>query len=426
MTVASMKRLSTQIYLTIIGSMLLVVIAAGVASRVLPDVGGPRHALELVGETIAPAMPPVDAGTPQAVLERLARQHNLDIALYDRQRRKIGEAGARLPELRPRDVTGNRLRGPGPPAWVVGLPDGRWIVVRSAHRHWFPALNLLVFLGAVAFAVAIGAYPIVRRLTGRLERLQTGVEMLGGGDLSARVTVEGRDEVARLAESFNRSAERIEQLVGAHRLLLANVSHELRTPLSRIRIGVEMLKRQADAKTREALENDIAELDRLIGQILLSSRLDALNDEIDRETVDLLALAAEEAARYRDCDVTGEVAEVNGDPRLLRHLVRNLIENAEKHGRPPVDLYVRQADGLVHLTVVDRGGGVPKDERERVFEPFYRAGKADAGEAPAGTGLGLALVRQIARRHGGDAGWCGDDGMPGCIRVSLPAAGNPA
>ncbi|HSM42467.1 MAG TPA: HAMP domain-containing sensor histidine kinase [Afifellaceae bacterium] len=420
-----MKRLSTQIYLTIIGSMLLVVIAAGVASRVLPDVGGPRHALETVGEFVAPAMPPPGSGTPQAALDRLARQNDLDIALYDRQRRKVAEAGTPLPDLRPGDITGNRLRGSGPPAWVVGLPDGRWVVVRSAHRHWFPALNLLAFLGAVAFAVAAGAYPIVRRLTGRLERLQTGVETLGGGDLSARVTVEGRDEVARLAESFNRSAERIEQLVGAHRLLLANVSHELRTPLSRIRIGVEILKDGADAKTREALESDIAELDRLIGQVLLSSRLDALNDEIDRETVDLLALVAEEAARYHDCAVSGDVAEVTGDPQLLRHLVRNLIENAEKHGKPPVDLYVAQSDGRVHLTVVDRGGGVPKDERERVFEPFYRTGKPDGSEAPAGTGLGLALVRQIARRHGGDAGWCADDAMPGCIRVSLPAGGNP-
>ena len=91
-------------------------------------------------------------------------------------------------------------------------------------------------------AVAICAYPLVRRLAGRLERLQAGVEQLGAGDLAARVKIEGKDEVARLAESFNRAAERIEELVGSHKLLLANASHELRTPLSRIRLGVEFLK----------------------------------------------------------------------------------------------------------------------------------------------------------------------------------------
>src|SRR2546422_7148170 len=94
----------------------------------------------------------------------------------------------------------------------------------------------------LALAVGVGAYPVVRRLTRRLERLQAGVESLGAGELSARVEVEGRDEVARLAESFNSSAARIEELVSAHKMLLANTSHELRTPLSRIRLRLEFLK----------------------------------------------------------------------------------------------------------------------------------------------------------------------------------------
>ena len=132
--------------------------------------------------------------------------------------------------------------GQGGPAWAVRLPDDRWVVARMPGRQGPKLVSIIGFLGAIALAVAICAYPLVRRLTRRLERLQAGVEQLGAGDLAARVKVEGKDEVARLAESFNRAAARIEELVGSHKLLLANASHELRTPLSRIRLGVEFLK----------------------------------------------------------------------------------------------------------------------------------------------------------------------------------------
>ena len=110
------------------------------------------------------------------------------------------------------------------------------------------ALVLAVFLGAIALVVAIGARPVVRRLTGRLERLQRGVESLGAGDLRARVKVEGRDEVARVAESFNQAAARIESLVDTHKILLAHASHELRTPLTRIRLGVEFIEAAPERK----------------------------------------------------------------------------------------------------------------------------------------------------------------------------------
>src|SRR5262249_59344387 len=130
-----------------------------------------------------------------------------------------------------------------------------------------------------------------------VERLHAGVEALGAGKLSARVKIEGKDEIARLAESFNRSAARIEELVNAHKMLLANTSHELRTPLSRIRLGIELMKEAPNAKLGAALQKDIAELDGLIEQILLSSRIEAVHEIAAPEDVDLLGVAAEEAGR---------------------------------------------------------------------------------------------------------------------------------
>jgi signal transduction histidine kinase len=244
------------------------------------------------------------------------------------------------------------------------------------------------------------------------------VESLGAGDLSARVKVEGRDEVARLADSFNRAAARIESLVGAHKSLLANASHELRTPLARIRMAVELMR--ADPKRKKDVERDIAELDGLIDELLLASRLDAVKQPDVDENVDLLALATEEAARYDDADVQGEPVIVRGDPRLLRRLIRNLLENARRHGAPPIELRVARAGAAAALSVCDHGPGLPESEREAVFRPFYRF--VHAGDS-AGAGLGLSLVRQIARRHGGEARYLGREAGRSCFVVTLDVNG---
>ncbi len=216
-----------------------------------------------------------------------------------------------------------------------------------------------------------------------------------------RVKEEGRDEVARLAASFNRAAARIEELVAAQKTLLANASHELRTPLARIRMAVELMKSGADPRRKRELERDIAELDALIDEILLASRLDA-PDQHTTEEIDLLALAAEEVARYDAAELDGVPVTVRGDARLLRRLIRNLLENARRHGAPPIKVSLRTAGGTATLQVCDAGPGIPAPEREKVFEPFHR-------------GLGLSIVRRIARRHGGDVRCTGN-----CFVVSLP------
>jgi len=221
--------------------------------------------------------------------------------------------------------------------------------------------------------------------------------------------VKGRDEVARLAEAFNRSAARIEELVGAHRALLANASHELRTPLARIRMGVELMRETAEPTRKRELEQDIAELDALIDEILTASRLDAAQEPVAAEEVDLLGLAAEECARIPEAAAEGEAILVRGDARLLRRMIRNLLENARRHGRPPVRVTVAAAGASAQLTVCDAGPGIPEAERERVFEPFYRRSGSTEG-----AGLGLALVRQIAERHGGGAICEGH-----CFKVSI-------
>jgi len=302
-------------------------------------------------------------------------------------------------------ATAWHFRGPG--AEPVGRPP---------HRRVFHG-GIVTVLGLLAVAVAVGAYPVARRLTRRLERLRAGVEGLGAGDLRTRVAVEGRDEVAALAASFNHAADRIEALVSAQRTLLASASHELRSPLARLRVALELMG--ADRPDlRERVARDVAELDDLIEELLLASRLEAVEQLDRREDVDLLGLVAEEAARST-AEVSGRPVVVKGDAKLLRRLVRNLLENAARYGAPPVEAMVDEADGRARLRVCDRGPGVPEREREQIFAPFYRASSRPSGEG--GSGLGLALVRQIARRHGGEARCLPRDGGGSCFEVDLPA-----
>lgn len=276
-----------------------------------------------------------------------------------------------------------------------------------------------VLLLAIAMVVALVAYPVVRRLTRRLERLQVSVDAWGAGDLGARVAVEGRDEVAQLAIAFNRSAERVEALVRAQKSLLANASHELRSPLARIRMAVELIERDAPESIRTELARNIAELDQLVGELLLASRLDAgVGDAPADIQVDFTALVAEECARTAaDCSV--EAVEIEGDPTLLRRMVRNLLENAQRHGGGGVALKLeRSSPSEILLEVKDEGPGVPEEEREAIFQPFYRA--RGASEADGGYGLGLSLVQQIARRHGGEVRCVGRAGGGCAFRVTLP------
>jgi len=414
-----MRRLYLRIYVAVLASLVAFALVAGLLWRLLGEGGPSGYAFEVAGVLAQNVLPPAEApaAEQQAALERLAANLRADVSLFAADRTPLAHVGGAVAAPDAGRERGGWARAWGRPAGVIHLRDGRWLVARVRPEHRPSGAPVLLTLGLLAIAVGIGAYPVVRRLTGRLERLQAGVESLGAGQLSARVRVEGHDEVARLAESFNQAAARIEALIGAHKALLASASHELRTPLTRIRMAVELLMDGADPRRRLELERDIVELDALIDEILLASRLDAVEEREADEDVDLLALAGEECARYESAALEGEPVTVRGEPRLLRRMIRNLLENARRHGAPPVEVRVRRAGPVVELTVCDRGPGIPDAERDDVFRPFRRLATTEA----SGAGLGLALVRQIARRHGGEARYLGHDRSGSCFAVTLPS-----
>jgi signal transduction histidine kinase len=415
-----MRRLYLQVYFAILGILLVFAFLVALVWHSREGDAQDQAALEGAASLLAGRAPAdADPARQKEALQALASTVRLNLTLFSADGATIANVGDRLP------FPGSRARSGwmatrGGPVGVLRLPDGRWLVARQGRR--LVHANVALILALLGVAVGIGAYPVARRLTRRLERLRAGVETLGAGDLKARVRVEGRDEVAELASSFNRAADRIESVVGAQRTLLASASHELRSPLARIRVALELMGTDRP-DLRERVAEDIAELDELIGELLLASRLRAVDPMEAREDVDLLGLVAEEAART-EADVTGTAATVRGETRLLRRLVRNLLENAVRHGAPPVEATVEVLGGQVRLRVSDRGPGVPAEERERIFAPFYRPTSRPASDG--GSGLGLALVREIARRHGGEARCLSREGGGSCFEVDLPAAMSPA
>ena len=311
--------------------------------------------------------------------------------------------------------------GPGP-----RRSDPPWSWLR-------PPYGFQWMLGLAGLVVMAVLFPVARRLTQRLEALQRGVQRWGEGDLSARLPEGGQDEVADLSRRFNAAAERVQSLMASQaallqsqKSLLANASHELRSPLARIRMAVELSGTQGSPAARDEIQRSITELDQLVDEILLASRLDAREADIGTvESVDLIGLLAEECARvgavFELPEGTGEVV-VPGVARLLRRAVRNLLENAVRHGRrtghAEVVAQLSLEGGYAVLHIDDRGPGVPPDQRERIFEPFYRL--PGASEREGGVGLGLALVRQIAVRHGGSVACDNREGGGARFTLRLP------
>jgi signal transduction histidine kinase len=341
---------------------------------------------------------------------------------------------------------GEPARAGPAPEFVVRMHDGRTVhmhLMRAPPSIWSrPPFGFAWMLIWVGIAVALATYPIVRKLTRRLERLQDGVQQWGQGDLSIRVPETGQDEVAFLAKRFNQAAQRVQSLVQSHEVLLAsqksllaNASHELRSPLTRIRMGLELMGASATPAFRDEISRNINELDQLIEEILLASRLDARDADMGTiESVDLIGMAAEETARVNaELDVQAPVVEdtqvgigtelvVQGVAKLLRRALRNLLENARRYGAGSITVRLQQTSKLAVIRVCDRGPGVPPELQERIFEPFYRL--PGATERDGGVGLGLALVKSIAQRHGGRAYCENNAGGGACFVIELPLMPN--
>ncbi|MEZ5101558.1 MAG: HAMP domain-containing sensor histidine kinase [Thermoleophilia bacterium] len=275
----------------------------------------------------------------------------------------------------------------------------------------------IVLAALLGLLVARTALAPVARFTRRTEAIVVDP------DLSHRLEVEGSDELARLAASFNRALDALERSVEAQRHLVQDASHELRTPLASLRANVQLLDRAHELPPgdRAALHDDlVAELDQLtalVADIVELARGERGQAEHDDVRVDLVVEAAVERAARRAADAvsfsTGlEPTTVTGDPERIGRAVANLLDNAVKWSPSGGTIEVSLVGG--ELTVRDHGPGFATDDLAHVFDRFYRARTA---RSTPGSGLGLAIVRQAAEAHGGSASAENAPGGGALVRV---------
>ncbi len=272
-------------------------------------------------------------------------------------------------------------------------------------RVCYPAPHLMGmrFVGAgvvVLVVLWMLAGKLARHITRPLAEVARVAEELAQGNLSARARLpHGVGEVRDVAAALNRMAERIDKQLTDQRALLAGVSHEIRTPLARMRFFIERLRGRSEVKTIDDIEREVLEMDELVGELLAGSRLDF--GAPSRSTINVTEIAVAALERIEEppekLSVEGDNREVVGDPTLVRRALLNLLLNARRHGGGVEQLAITCTSERIRFEVLDTGGGFPKGEEERAFEPFVTAGTEGS------VGLGLALVRRIAVAHGGRA-----------------------
>lgn len=297
-----------------------------------------------------------------------------------------------------------------------------------------------VTLAVAAIAVVVLSIVLAAQATTPINELSSAMREIGSDRLDQRLPWRRRrDEIGRLAESFNDLLQRLAEAFARERQFISDASHELKTPLTSINANAQMLLRWADSDPTirtESLETIARESSTLAGMVngMLTLAKADRGDEIPKEPVSLAQVASEatqhSAPRAAEKGLDLRFAHdgapiVYGDANLLRQLVGNLVDNAVKFTeRGHVDVRVGSNDGRAWVEVADSGPGIPIEELPHIFERFYRADKARSRIVP-GTGLGLAIVRSIARVHDGEVTAARAPGGGSLFRVTLPRVDLP-
>lgn len=437
-------RLYRRIYLH--GVLLLLAVAAALgaaaffAGRGAPWRDRPARLAAHASRLLAP-LP--DASLSQEV-PRLGHELSVALAVFDDDGRPLAATPGRgLGPLPAEDV--GRLHGaPGEAlqrhlTFAMAAGNRRYLRLSlHAAEHDEALRGVLAGLLVVVLALAAASWPLARAIARPIEALGESARRLGSGDLTVRSGIERNDEIGELARAFDEMADRIERLLQGQRELLADVSHELRTPLARIRVTLGLAAEADPAKARDYLgeiETDVGELERLVGDVLVVSRLDAGGRmTLRRDRLEPRGIVEQALRRFgrlypgRRVDLElADAPAIVGDATLLARALDNLLDNAARYSEAPSPLNVslRGAEGGALVELRDQGVGIDPEDQRRLFTPFFRADRSRARNT-GGTGLGLAIAKRIVDAHGGRISVESRPDEGTTVHVWLPAASAPS
>ena len=293
------------------------------------------------------------------------------------------------------------LRGvPGTRAAWLDIPVGG----HDLHAGFFPdryavqpPLAAIAVVALGTFLSLLTALFLVRRITVPLARAASAARQVGAGELPEPLPETGPAELAELARRFNIMAAEVRDLLDNRTTLLAGISHDLRTPMTRLQLNLEMLRDDSSPARIDRAVSDLGDMNRLISGYLELARTTRPEARQRFDLAELLDEVADEA----DLVWSGAApCEIEAGRLAVRQIVANLIQNAQRYGGDmPVELALECGNETVRVIVRDSGPGIPDDQMEKVFRPFYRL-EASRSQATGGTGLGLAIVRQLAETNG--------------------------
>jgi two-component system sensor histidine kinase CpxA len=352
-----------------------------------------------------------------------------DVSLVDEQGRVWFGGDSNATDLIARTFTSNtvetdfssedRTLGSVP----VTFPDGRrFVLVLQWERTAPPGLLWgstpgYLRLGGILLTAVVLCYLLALYLTSPIRKLRFATRRLADGDLATRVAPSigrRRDELGDLARDFDEMAARIESLLQAQRRLNRDISHELRSPLARLNVALEIAKQKSSAETApilERIEGESERLNEMIGRLLTLAKLESGSEVVENVRIDLdeivrdVVADADFEARAKGKSVKLVVADecvVLGSENLLRSAVENVLRNAVRYTNDgtSVDVKLISNNGHATVTISDHGGGVPDQELEHIFRPFYRIGE-DRTRKTGGIGLGLAIAERAVKAHKG-------------------------
>lgn len=345
---------------------------------------------------------------PQGKIIMTQEHHDLSIDPNDIEKAEENE-GIIVPRFR------------RPARVIVDVPDlpesqKRYLVIEPSFRGrgHFPRLPLAYSLIIVGIVAALLVLPLSHRITHRITELHQLAQDWAEGRLDRRAQIRGKDEIAQLGSVFNTMAENLQKTLQQRKEYLALISHELKSPLARMRIALELLTEKNENKPEtleiiHGIKSEISESEQLIEQLLVLSRIEMALPSAIREAFDLNAVikrAIEHVmpmAQVAHVDILSElssVPQVHGDASQIQRAIANVLENAIKYSPPDTKILVKtkSMDKTMEIFISDFGPGIPEQEREKIFEPFYRGTQPEQKE---GAGLGLFIARRIIELHNG-------------------------